>query len=263
MNKVLNLSLVAVIGIFYSFSLAASIATFDATESTILDDTLKTKKSCKANSCCDQTHFDSDFYTKETFAATFSADSNLTAPLVDSAWMFYLNQNWPRLNDLFVRNDLQQKGIVWPPANGGFNTVDSIHFKIGERYDRYGNNYGFDSITGFPILTGSFTSPILDRKPYTFDQRALYGTAADYTFYYTIEILQEFEFTSQNATVIPWFGKSGLAKQNMWHLPKDPSTGYPYSFTKLAEMGLIQIKIISTTNKDYEKFVGKVIGKKQ
>lgn len=131
MKKLTTFALLTAISIFTAFSLSASQGTI-ANWSIEHDDSLK--QSCNAE-CC-QKHFDSDFYTKKTFAATFSGASNVTPAIVDEAWAYYLNQNWAKLNELFVSNDIASGKIIWPPANGGFNTADSVLFKKGQMYDR-------------------------------------------------------------------------------------------------------------------------------
>lgn len=254
MKKLSALVLLAAISIFVVFSSNATEATIAKNWYPQHDDSLKnlTKKS-----------FDSDFYTKETFAATFNGASNVTPEIVDAAWAFYLNQNWEKLNDLFIDNKIESGGIIWPPANGGFNTKDSVYFKKGQLFDRYGFTIG-EYTTGVPNLGGSFTSPIINSRPFSFEQRALNGTKDTYDLYYTIEILQDLEFFCQEADVIPWFNEPGLAIQEKWIIPKDPNSpkGYSYTYTQLAEMGLIRIVILSSPSGKYPQLVGTVIEKK-
>ncbi|MDG1332435.1 MAG: glycohydrolase toxin TNT-related protein [Crocinitomicaceae bacterium] len=257
MKKLTTFALLTAISIFTAFSLSASQGTI-ANWNIEHDDSLKQSSSSDCHK-----HFDSDFYTKKTFAATFSGASNVTPEIVDQAWAYYLNQNWPKLNELFVSNDIASRTIIWPPANGGFNTTGDVHFKKGQMYDRYGKNSGMDA-NGVPILTGSFTSPIIDDRPFSYGQRALEGTKDSYDYYYTIEIVEDLEFTCEEADVIPWFKQPGLAIQEKWNIPKDPNSakGYNYSYTQLAQMGLIRITIVSSPSGKFSKLAGMVIEKK-
>lgn len=254
MKKLSTLVLLTAISIFTVFSLSASEGIIALSWNHQHDDSLKNHY---------QKAFDSDFYTKATFAATFSGATNVTTEIVDQAWAFYLNQNWTKLEQLFITKKIASGGIIWPPANGGFNTKDSVYFKKGQLYDRYGNTLG-EYTSGVPNLGGSFTSPILDDRPYSYGQRALNGTKESYDLYYTIEILQDLKFFCQEADVIPWFNQPGLAIQEKWIIPKDPNSpkGYSYTFTQLAEMGLIRITIVSSPSGKYPQLVGTVIEKK-
>lgn len=253
MNKLTTFALLTAISIFTVFSLSASEGTIANNWNNDHDDSLK---------CKSQIHYDSDFYTKESFAATFSGASNVTPEIVDRAWAYFLDNNWPKLDELFTINKIESGGIIWPPANGGFNTIDSVYLKKGQMFDRYGATYPANYTSGVPNLVGSFTSPILEDRPYSFAQRALHGTKTDYDFYFTIEILQDLKFICQEADVIPWFNQPGLAIQEKWIIPKDPNSGYPYSFTQLAEMGLIRITIVSSPSGKYPELAGTVIEKK-
>jgi hypothetical protein len=253
MNKLTTLALLTAISIFTVFSLSASEGTIANNLNHHHDDSLKYKS---------HNQYDSDFYTKESFAATFSGDSNVTAEIIDQSWAYFLDKNWSKLDELFTANKITSGGVIWPPANGGFNTIDSVYLKKGQMFDRYGSTYPVDYKSGVPNLSGSFTSPILKDRPYSFGQRSLNGDKKDYDFYFTIEVLQDLKFICQEANVIPWFEKPGLATQEKWIIPKNPNSGHPYSFTQLAEMGLIRITIVSSPSGKYPQLVGTVIEKK-
>lgn len=253
MKKRSILALLTVISIFAVFSVNAAEGTLTTAWNVQHDDSIKTHY---------QKAFDSDFYTKETFAATFKGASNVTDEIVDQAWAYYLNQNWVKLNELFTTHNIASGGIIWPPANGGFNTRDSVFFKKGQRFDRYGSTIGAYT-SGVPNLGGSFTSPIIDGRSFTFAQRALNGPENSYDLYYTIEILQDLEFFCREADIIPWFNQPGMGIQENWVLPKDPNSpqGYSYTFTQLAQMGFIRIVIVSSPSGKYPQLVGTVIEK--
>jgi len=125
-----------------------------------------------------------------------------------------------------------------------------VPITAGQVFDRYGGPVGSSPTTanGNPNLGGQFTSPVENGTPFTFGERALREAEDTYGFYYQIEVLKDLPFTAQNADVIPWYGQVGGGQQSMWNIPKNPSTGYPYSLSELAEMGLIKITILEAPN---------------
>lgn len=181
--------------------------------------------------------------TLDEFAATVDSFKNGNRPDdAKRAYKLWKNEKWAELEALF-----KTLNIKWPPMNGGYDIIDSVAFVKGQKFDRYGNAWQYNG-TGVPSLGGSFTSPILDGKTFEFDQRALDRPAEAYDFYYEIEILQDLPFTSQYATVIPWFGKVGGAQQNMWYIPTNPATGRSYTYTEMAQQGWIKITIKANPN---------------
>ncbi len=179
------------------------------------------------------------FKNVDEFALTFDKVGDVSITIKNQAFDLYKQGKWRELEDLFKKNNLNGN---WPPANGGFNIIDDVSIKAGQKYDRYSGSFGIDK-NGNPILGGSFTSPLNKGTPYQFSQRALNKPIGDYDFYYEIEVLKDLPFKAQNADVIPWFGQKGGAKQSMWKLPIDETTGYPKTWNKLADEGYIKITI--------------------
>lgn len=170
-----------------------------------------------------------------------------------SEYSFYLwsIEEWKVLESYFKTNNINGE---WPPNNGGYNEIHNVKLTPGLKFDRYGNALTIDPVTG-PLLGGTFTSPFIDGKPYSFGQRALNKPENAYDFYYVIEVLKELPFTSLNATVIPWFGQVGNGKQAMWNITRDPDTGYPLTWNKLVEFGYIKVIIKSSPSGKYPQFV--------
>lgn len=196
------------------------------------------------------------FSSVDEFAATFDSDGTVSDDIKNQAFDFYNNEEWSSLELLFNEENLNGG---WPPANGGFNIVDEVQIKTGNKYDRYGSSFGVDD-KGNPILGGSFTSPFKrNGTTYTFSQRALRDAENTYDLYFTIEVIKDLPFTSQNADVIPWFNQPGLAKQAKWNIPIDDNSGFPKTWTTLAYEGYIIVTIVSSPSGKYPNFVGKVI----
>ncbi|SHJ48189.1 glycohydrolase toxin TNT-related protein [Aquimarina spongiae] len=196
---------------------------------------------------------DSFFRNVDEFASTI--DGGASQDVLNRAFDLYKQRNWIELENLFNRYGLNDS---WPPARGGFNIVDNVRIRKNQKFDRYGGGRGFDS-NGNPILTGEFTSPIINNSPYSFPQRALRDEQNKYDYYYEIEVLRDLPFGSQNADVIPWFGQPGLGRQAMWKIPIDPNTGYPKTWNRLAEEGYVKITIISSPSGKFSDKVGNVI----
>lgn len=201
---------------------------------------------------------DTYFKSVDEFAATFDSDGTVSEEVRKEAFDYYNQREWSNLETLFNSESLNGG---WPPANGGFNIVDDVLIKTGNKYDRYGGSFGEDD-KGNPVLGGSFTSPFKSNNTtYAFSQRALKDTENKYDFYFTIEVIKDVPFTSQNADVIPWFGQPGLAKQAKWNMPIDASSGYPKTWNTLAYEGYIVVTIVSSPSGKYPNFVGKIIKK--
>ena len=185
------------------------------------------------------------FNNIDEFIETLNGTGTATESILKSAFYFYKTHNWKELEYLFNTYKIND---LYPPAYGGFNIVDNVQILEKQRFDRYGNSFGTND-NGNPILAGDFTSPIKG-TPFSFAQRALKGNQNNYDFYYEIEVKQDLSFRAQNADVIPWFGHSGLGQQSKWDMPKNPSSsdGYNFSFTDLAEQGLIKITIRDRPN---------------
>lgn len=200
------------------------------------------------------------FKNVDEFAATFDKTGTVNQAVKKQAFDLYKKGKWEELEDLFNKHSLNDG---WPPAKGGYNIVDNVPIKKGQKFDRYGGAFG-NTPNGNPNLGGSFTSPVNNNKPYNFGQRALDKTRDKFDFYYEIEVLKDLSFTSQNADVIPWFGYIGGGKQALWNIPKNPNSadGHSYTLSELAEMGLIKITIKDSPNGKYSELINTVIEKK-
>ncbi|QYS85504.1 hypothetical protein JJC03_09745 [Flavobacterium oreochromis] len=195
--------------------------------------------------------------------------SNLPKHLRSLAYQYYKKANnenklhlWQRLEEIFKEYKINGN---WPPYNGGYNIESGISLQKFQKYDRYANPIGSWDGINEPLLGGNFTSPIIDNKPFDFSSRALNIPESNYTFYYEIEILEDLGFDGELADVIPWFNQKGQGKQVKWNIPKDPTTGRPKTWNKLAEEGKVRITIkdIPNGNPDLiKKWKGYVIGKK-
>jgi hypothetical protein len=199
-----------------------------------------------------------EFYKNANqLAATYDPSNTVSQTMRDQVYDLYKKQKWGELETLFTNNNLNGK---WPPANGGFNTVDDTPITMGQKYDRYGGAIGTYSGTGAPTLGGSFTSPIINGSVYTFGQRALNQPENTYDFYYEIEVLNNsLNFKGQTADIIPWFSQVGNGKQTMWKIPIDPATGYQKTWNKLAQEGSIKLTIKKNPSGKYPGAVGVVI----
>ncbi|WP_109097454.1 fibronectin type III domain-containing protein [Aquimarina sp. AU58] len=200
------------------------------------------------------------FKNVDEFAATFDKTGTVNQTVRKQAFDLYKKGKWGELEDLFNKHSLNDG---WPPAKGGYNIVDNVPIKKGQKFDRYGGAFG-NTPNGNPNLGGSFTSPVNNNKPYNFGQRALDKTRDKFDFYYEIEVLKDLSFTSQNADVIPWFSYIGGGKQALWDIPKNPNSadGHSYTLSELAEMGLIKITIKDSPNGKYSELINTVIEKK-
>ncbi|MFK7004728.1 MULTISPECIES: hypothetical protein [Flavobacterium] len=195
--------------------------------------------------------------------------SNLPKYLRSLAYQYYKKANnenklhlWQRLEEIFKEYKINGN---WPPYNGGYNIESGISLQKFKKYDRYANPIGSWDGINEPLLGGNFTSPIIDDKPFDFSSRALNIPESNYTFYYEIEILEDLGFDGELADVIPWFNQKGQGKQVKWNIPKDPATGRPKTWNKLAEEGKVKITIKDIPNGNAElirKWKGYVIGKK-
>lgn len=201
-----------------------------------------------------------EFYKNANeLAATYDPSNAVSQTVRDRVYDLYKSKKWSELETLFTNDNLNGK---WPPANGGYNTVDDTPITMGQKYDRYSNGIGTYSGTGAPTLGGSFTSPIINGYVYTFGQRALNQAESAYDFYYEIEVLNNsLTFGGQTADVIPWFNQVGNGKQTMWKIPIDPATGYQKTWNKLAQEGYIRVTIKKNPSGKYPGAVGVVIAK--
>jgi len=195
------------------------------------------------------------FKNVDDFAKTFDKAGEVSEAIRNQAFDLYKQGKWRELETLFKNNNLNGG---WPPANGGVNIIDDVTITVGQKFDRYSGNFGMD-VNGNPVLGGSFTSPLNKGVPYEFGQRALNKSKIEYDFYYEIEVLQDLPFKAQNADVIPWFGQTGGAKQSMWKMPIDDTTGYPKTWNKLAEEGYIKITIKDSPSGNFSNLTGTVI----
>ncbi|RZS92436.1 EndoU domain-containing protein [Aquimarina brevivitae] len=188
--------------------------------------------------------------SKSNFYKSFQSSEEVQL----SAWILYKEKNWAELEKLFTDNN-----IKWPPAYGGYN-IEKISLSKGMKFDRYtDDSAGFEN--DIPIFRSGFTSPLKnDGTPYEFAQRALDRPKSDYDFYYEIEVLKDLPFEGELADVIPWFGLVGNGKQTSWDIPVE-SSGYPKTFSQLAEEGYIKITIKDSPSGKYSSLVGDVIGR--
>ena len=203
------------------------------------------------------------FKNADDFAKTYDQADTVNNIIRQQAFNLYKQGAWLKLESLFKQYQLNKSGTtIWPPASGGYNIVDSVSIKVGQKFDRYGNAAGYSG-TGVPNLTGSFTSPMPGGVSYKFSQRALNLPENAYDFYYVIEVLKNLPFKSQTATIIPWFGEQGNGKQSLWFIPKNPNSpqGYSYTLTELAQLGFIKITIKKSPSGRYPALVNTVIQK--
>jgi len=164
-------------------------------------------------------------------------------------YSFYLfkQKEWGNLYEFYKSNNLNinlKTGNPWPPANGGFDLIKDFKLEVGDKFDRFGNPLDFWDGTGIPPFGGTFTSPIENGNPFTFNQRSLDGSLGDYDFYYEIEVLRELPFGGEKSKVIPWFGKEGNGLQVNWNIPKDGQ--FPKTWNQLVEEGYVKVTIKSS-----------------
>ena len=205
------------------------------------------------------------FDTQKKFEETVNT-SQLPKHLRALVYQYYKKANsenkphlWKRIEEIFSEYNINRK---FPPCNGGYNIRDKVNISEFTKYDRYCNPIGNWDGTSAPILGGSFTSPIVNGKPFDFSSRALNLSENEYKIYFEIEVLEDTGLTRQLADVIPWFNQKGQGKQMMWNLPKDPTTNYPKTWNQLAEEGKIRITIkdVHSSDPNLLKWKGKVIG---
>lgn len=200
---------------------------------------------------------DNEFFkSADEFAATFDRNGAVDETLRQAAFDLYNQQKWAELETLFKTSNWNGG---WPPANGGYNIIDDVPLTAGMKFDRYSAAIGNYTGQGIPTLGGSFTSPMLNGKSYSFGQRALNQAENAYDFYNEIEVLKDLPFKGQTADIIPWFGQVGNGKQTMWKIPIDPATGYPKTWNKLAEEGYIKITIKACPSGKYPQIAGTII----
>ncbi|PTT29607.1 hypothetical protein DBR28_16400, partial [Chryseobacterium sp. HMWF028] len=194
----------------------------------------------------------------------FTNLDKLSSRIRGEAWNYYKQQQWSKLEGLYKQYNINLQitptgsRIIWPPANGGYGLTKHT-LKAGDKYDRYGGVLKMED--GVPILTGNFTSPVLNGVPYTFAQRALNLLESEYDVKYTIEILKNLPFDGETSTIIPWFNQKGLGKQTKWNIPREAGS-HPKSLTQLAEEGYIKITIEKSPNGKFNNLVNKIISKK-
>jgi len=196
------------------------------------------------------------FANADQLAATYDKADTVSKLVRNQVFLFYKTGKWKQLSSIFT---LKKLNNAWPPANGGYNILNNVAIKAGQKFDRYSNAIGNYTGEGFPSLGGNFTSPIIKGHYYTFAQRALNLPENAYDFYFEIEVLKDLPFQGQTADVIPWFSQVGGGKQIMWGIPQDPSTGYPMTWNKLASLGYIKITIKKSPSGKYPQLVNQHI----
>jgi hypothetical protein len=119
---------------------------------------------------------------------------------------------------------LYRLDIPVKPANRIYNTP-KIRLVVNDKpivCDRF--QYGL--IKNPPIderYKGKFFSPVSGGNKYSFDQRSLPSPINDYG-YYQITIYKTLPFELEEATIIPWYGRTGGGIQ--YKLPDDVDWNY-------------------------------------
>jgi len=193
----------------------------------------------------------------DEFLVTIKGAASVDKAVISEAFEYYKKGNWPQIETLFRKHNLND---FWPPANGGYNIVDNVPIKAGMKFDRFQFvDRGLDS-KGFPVLAGDYTSPLIDNIPFSYEARALKANMHENTLYYQIEVLKDIPgLRTQDATIIPWWGKSGEGKQNCWKFSSDPISGETQTWRDLINEGYIRVKIIDSPNGTYQQFINKTI----
>jgi hypothetical protein len=181
-----------------------------------------------------------------------------------------LPESAPELFDLFVVNEYNEFGsTIWPPARGGYNFEEPVPLEVGMRFDRYqSRDSGLEPLTSgqeFPRCGGEFTSPLPEAGPYPFPSRALNQDRPACFLKYTITVKEAgLPYSTETATIIPWFGLVGNGKQTKFTLPKieiTPPGGSPIQiptpWTVLANSGKFEVEITAAPEGTYSLFVGK------
>jgi hypothetical protein len=204
------------------------------------------------------------FVNQKAFESTlnqqFTNIDKLPSRIRGEVWNYYKQKQWGKLEVIYKEYSINLQvtpignKIIWPPANGGFNMFKHS-LDVGQKYDRYGGILKIEN--GVPVLTGNFTSPV-EGVPYSFTQRALNIAENEYDVKYNIEIIKKLPFDAETSSIIPWFNEKGLGKQTKWNIPRE-SSGYPKTFTQLAEEGYLKITIEKSPNGKYNSLVGKII----
>lgn len=195
------------------------------------------------------------FYpTPDALAATYDAQGKVDSALRAEIFDLYNAHQWTMLEQLFNDNNLNSG---WPPANGGYDT-HVVHIKKGEVFDRYQSSLDTtQNVKGYPLLTGTFFSPVIDGKSFPYGMRALRSPENTAALYYKVEVLKNLKFDGESATIIPWFNEPGNGLQIDWEIPL--SGKYPTSLTQLALDGLIRITIVNSPSGLYSGLAGKTI----
>lgn len=196
---------------------------------------------------------DTLFYpTPDSLATTYDNAGKVDAVTRQKIFNLYIHHQWMELENLF--NTLSLNG-GWPPANGGYNT-STVTIRKGQVFDRYQSYYNPSVNTGgYPQLTGSFFSPVIDGKSFPYGMRALRNPENTAALYYKVEVLKDLTFGGLSATVIPWFGQPGQGLQTSWNIPSGQN------LTNLAINGDIRITIVSSPNGQYTNLAGTTIPK--
>ena len=175
-------------------------------------------------------------------------------------WNYYKQSQWDKLEALakeYKINFDSYSNALWPPANGGYGPLAKRVPNMNEEFDRYGGSFG-DFADGTPNLGGTYTSPMLNGKPYDFDGRALNIERNKYDFYYKIIIKDPSKFEIETNRAIPWFGKVGKAEQSRFIIKDlDPLTGRQKTWSQLAKEGSVEIQVIESPSGKYSTWVGK------
>lgn len=140
--------------------------------------------------------------------------------------------------------------------NGGYGALTKEKPYLNQVFDRYGNAFNIAE-DGTPNLGGTFTSEVKNGNPLDFGSRALNMKEKEYDFYYQIIIKDPSKFEIESSRIVPWFGEKGNGFQTQFKiLDMDQATGHPKTWTKLAEEGAIELKIVKSPSGKYSSWVG-------
>jgi len=195
---------------------------------------------------------DKFYETIEKFIGTFDRSNLLSREVQENVFYLYKNRQWKNLEAYCIKNKVNEfKGRVYPPGNGGYNTI-IVRLKKGDKLDRYQEEVRNLDYLGRPQLSGSFTSPVYEGVFYNYAARALSIGENENALYYSIEILEDLPIDAEISKVIPWFRYAGEGEQARFIFGKE------WDLVKLIEKGFVKVKILGSPNKSLSKFIGTV-----
>jgi len=144
--------------------------------------------------------------SKSVFKASFTASDEIA----EQAWIFFKNEDWTSLENLFNTHNLNGG---WPP-NNGFKNITHIETSAelsGKTFDRF---------QGYEDLGGRFASPVNSGEGvgdlvFTYDSRALNTQIQDGTYYIKFKLKNNLpsDLKFEYGETIPWFNTAGNAEQ--------------------------------------------------